>query len=139
MPANTQPIFPKTIRNVWTTVTIGIPGLDGTGANYVLIVAGANGTRIDEIKCKSLGNCQKTVLRIFVNNGYAQSSALNNTFYAEIDLPQTVASSTSIVSTEVNVLDPIQNLVLPANHKLIACLGLSVADGWQVTVIGGDY
>jgi hypothetical protein len=139
MPANTQPIFPLTPKIDWEKVTTGNTAMDGTGTVGNLFSAGVNGAKIDEIKCKSLGTNVKTVLRIFINNGSVTTTAINNTLYAEVDLPATTANDSNAITTELIVLEPLTNLVLSPSYKLYVCVGTTVAAGWQITAIGNDY
>lgn len=78
MPANTTPIFPLTQKFGSQTISIAnfakggtIPfGAPGTTPTFsTILTAGTNGTRIDQIKVRSVGPNSTGVLRLFVNNG----------------------------------------------------------------------
>jgi hypothetical protein len=77
------------------------------------------------------------VARVYFNNGSTNGTATNNTFYGEISLPATTASTTSAT---VDVDYPI-NVALPAGYRII--IGISatttLASGWVPTVIAGAY
>jgi len=148
--ANTVPIFVL-------TPNIGIPAgpvltantaLDGTGTSVLLFTAGANGSRIDEIRIYPLGTNVATVLRIFINNGSTTGTATNNSLAYEITIPANtlsqVAQATPLVmkpgadQTVVTSL-PIDGLILPAGYKLYATVGTTIAAGVNVTVLGGNF
>lgn len=144
MAANIQPIFPITPKVQWgkvlTADATASKSHDGTTTNAVLIyTAGANGSRIDEIKALSLGTNVATVIRVFINNGSANTTATNNSLYKETSAPATTITEISS-STEIEILNKDESaLVLPPNYKLYACVGTTIAAGLQITVIGGDY
>jgi hypothetical protein len=62
-------------------------------------------------------------------------STLNNFFWGEVSLPATTAIATAAT---VDIEYPL-NFALPPGYRLIGGLGTTVAAGWHVTVIGGDY
>lgn len=85
-----------------------------------------------------------TVLRLFINNGAANSSPANNSLFKEITLPATTLSeAAAMMSESVSTIkfDGIDNelLTIPAGYKINAVLGTAVAAGYQLTMIGGDY
>lgn len=59
----------------------------------------------------------------------------NSKFYGEISLPATTASATTATP---DIEYPL-NLALPADWAIYVGLGTTVAAGWLVTAIGGDY
>jgi hypothetical protein len=145
MPANTVPIFPSTPKINWgqvqTADATASKNHDGTTTNAVLIfTAGANGSRVDEIKALPLGTSVASALRIFINNGSANTIASNNTVYTDVTLPSITISEVNGQS-EVIVRQPNDNraLVLPPNYKLYATIGTTVATAWEVVVQGGDF
>jgi hypothetical protein len=142
---NTNPIFPLLPRVQWGTVltadATASKNHDGTAAGAVLLfTAGANGSRIDEIKALPLGTSVVSALRIFINNGSVNTTAANNSLYADVSLPaitiSEVAGQSEVVARQPNDNRP---LVLPPNYKLYATIGTTVAAGWEVTVQGGDF
>ena len=62
-------------------------------------------------------------------------SANNNWFYGEISLPATTAIATAATID----IDYPMNLALDAGQNIIVGLGTTVAAGWVVQAIGGDY
>lgn len=123
---------------------------DGTGTvGTVTGAVGLNGGRIDSIKVRALGTNVASVLRLFVNNGGANSTPANNSLILEISLPATTLTeiaSTSDIAITFNdslyaqgVSNAFPQLVLPAGYKINATIGTAVAAGWQITSVGGDY
>ncbi|UWG96773.1 hypothetical protein LPY66_18130 [Dehalobacter sp. DCM] len=145
MPANTTPIFPLTPKISWGTVLTAdgtaTKNHDGTAAGAVLLfTAGANGSIVNEIKATPLGTNVASALRIFINNGSANTTAANNALYSDAALPAiTIAENTGQSSVQVLKPDDNKPITLPAGYKLYACVGTTMAIGWHVAVVGGDY
>lgn len=136
MPGNTAPIFPRVGKTAWATLTAANTAKDGTGAVGTIFTADAgNGSRLDTIKCRPLGSNVASVLRVFVNNGSTSATPANNSLYMERSLALTTLSE---VAEQTDVEIPL-NLVLPPGYKVIVTLGTTVAAGWQITGVGGDY
>ena len=145
MSANIQPIFPLTPKISWGTVTTAAPvaasNHDGTTTYAVCIfTAGVNGSRIDEIKALPLGTNVASDLRIFINNGNANTMASDNVLYADVALPAITINET-LGQSEVIIRQPNDNrsIVLPPNYKIYATVGTTIAAGWEVVVQGGDF
>lgn len=146
MAVNTVPIFPLTPKISWGVVTTAdgtaSKNHDGTTANAVLLfTAGTNGARIDKIKALALGTNVATCLRIFINNGSANTTAANNTLIKEFTVASTTISETAAMAENEWNKDGVNpcDIVLPAGYKLYGVVGTTVATGLQVTVCGGDY
>ena len=135
MAANINPIYPLTPKVAWGTVLTANTAMDGTGAQVTVYTAGANGARVDKLRCKALGANVQTVLRVFVNNGATNATPANNTLIAELTLPATTASNTYGALDRVLMLD----VALPATYVLNVAIGTTVATGWAITAEGGDY
>ena len=150
MAQNTNPIFTLSGRVAWSNLDGGVTGgtgplktqntaKDGTGTNpYALPVFTAkatDGSFVQRIRFRAAGTNVATVARIFINNGSAQTSADNNSLYDEITLAATTLSEVSALATYELPL----NFVLPAGYKILVTLGTTVAAGYYVSVIGGDY
>ena len=135
MPANTSPIFPLTPNISWATVTTANTAKDGTGAVVTVFTAGANGSRVDYLKVRALGTNVATVLRVFVNNGGANTTAANNSLILDQTIAATTNSETAQLVDNIIQLD----LSLPAGYKINVTIGTTVAAGLQVTGVGGDY
>jgi hypothetical protein len=135
--ANTSPIFVKNAKNWFLTPgTAANTALDGTGTVATLMTADAtNGSYVNKIRVTHLGTNVATVLRIFINNGSANSTAANNALIKEIALPSNSLSQTAVsVAYEIPL-----NLPLAAGYKLNMTLGTAVAAGHMVEAEGGDF
>jgi hypothetical protein len=143
MPANIQPIFPLTPKCSWGTVTTANTAKDGTGTVVTVFTAGANGARIDQIKVRALGTNTATVMRFFVNNGSANSTAANNSLVHETTIASTTLSEVAalldndILIQKGLIVPPIP--FLPAGYKINVTIGTTVSAGLSVTCWGGDY
>jgi hypothetical protein len=144
MAGNTDPIFSKAgdvSTNNSTTVSQAIltaaNDFTGAGANNVLVfTAGANGAYVQRLRLKAAGTNVASVMRIFINNGSIHTTAANNTFYGEIALPITTSNAVGITAPD---LDYPLNFALNASFTIWVGLGTTVAAGWFVTAIAGQY
>jgi len=135
MAANVTPIFPKVGQVGWATLAAANTAADGTGATSAIFTAGVDGARVDFVRLLPLGTNVASVLRVYVNNGAASSTAANNTLLAEVALPATTLSQ---LSGQPAVVVPVE-LALPAGYTVRVALATAVAAGWQVTAVGGNY
>lgn len=136
MPANTAPIFPLTPKIGIAKLTAANTLTDGTGTVGTVFTAGANGARVDRLRCKALGTNVATVVRVFYNNGGSTATATNNSLIAERALPPTTAQNAGEIAAEIDIeLD----IAIPASCLITICIGTAVSAGWQFTGIGGDY
>jgi len=141
MAGNTSPIFSKAgAISLGSGITAVVTDYDGTGANNVILsytADGTNGGFVQRIRFKAKGTNAVAVARIYFNNGSANTSAGNNTFYGEISLPATTAITTAAT---VDVDYPI-NVALPAGYRIVVGISATttLASGWVPTVIAGQY
>ena len=144
MSANTIPIYSKAGQISWSgDLKTANTAKDGTGTVETIFTAGADGARVERIRIRALGTNVATVLRIFINNGGANSTATNNALYAEITLASTTLSETAALLT-TNEFPSVADttafpIVLPAGYKLLATVGTTIAAGVKVTAIGSTY
>lgn len=113
---------------------------DGTGTNNVAVFTAdaTNGGFVQRLRFKAKGsNTTAAVARIYINNGAANTTATNNSFYGELSLPVTTASTTA---STVDIDYPM-NFALPAGYKIIVGISSSavLTSGWSVTTIAGAY
>jgi len=164
MAGNTSQIFSKVGVVGFCKLQAAQTTMDGTGtldaAGTATTVNGhlgtlftadaTNGGRVERIRFMAEGTNVATVLRIFVNNGSTNATAMNNVLIAEISLPATTASNSAPVNgSGVNELPTPPHvsafdltafpIVLPPGYKLMACLGTVVASYWDVVAFGGAY
>ena len=140
MAANTQPIFPITPKvSGGKVITADTSYETPATAPVTLFSAGANGSRIDQIKARALGTNIATVLRLFVYDGSSYR------LVHEVQLLETTEALDGETGSNVDILrdtgyeamPPVP--YLPAGYSLVGTVGTTVASGWMVTVFGGDY
>lgn len=160
MPVTATPIFSQTpnvgaLNAVLSTAMTNTTAFDGTMAAGTAIAlvftAGANGSRVDQITCRfastngatASGTSAATVVRFWMNNGSANTTAGNNIFLGEVAMPATAVTALGTTALLVGAL-PLPNggLNLPATYRIYA--GTTVAAGGTniaiaVNAIGGDY
>ncbi len=143
MPANTAPIFSAKGAIQWNPaiLTAANTAKDGTGTGTVATVFTGNavgnnaGNFVQKLVARALGTNVATVLRVFINNGATNATALNNSLLAEITLPATTLSE---IAAQTDYVLPL-NFAIPAGFRLICTLGTAVAAGYALTIIGGEY
>lgn len=136
MAANTNPIYSKQGHIEWGTVSTANTAKDGTGTVLIAFTASAtDGSRVEKIRFRALGTNVATVARVFINNGSTNTVATNNILYDEITLPATTLSEVAqLLNQEINL-----GIVLPANYRILVTIGTTVASGYAVSVLAGDY
>lgn len=149
MAGNSDPIYSKVGDIQWSgtsalftsAMTAGnVSSFDGTDANIkqIFLADATNGGYVQRIRakcCALTGTSAASVLRIWINNGSTNATAVNNVLVGEVGLPavtNTVVAATPDVELTLNI-------ALPAGYKLYAGIGTAVTTGWAVTVIGGKY
>ena len=140
MAANNVPIFSKVGVINWSTTTLATvlaADYTGVGAHNVLAFTAdaTNGSFLRSLKLKAIGTNVATVARVYINNGSTNGTATNNFFFAEFSLPATTASTTT-ATTDIEI--PL-NVALPPGYKVYVGLGATVAAGWVVGGIGGNF
>lgn len=145
MTANTLPITPITQNVSWGNVVTANTAKDGTGTVVTVFTAGANGSRIDQIKVRSAGTNVATVLRLFINNGSTNTVAANNSLAHEVTIAATTLSEVAALAD--NDITIIKNTTetacpipyLPAGYKINITIGTTIATALEITVWGGNY
>ena len=138
MPANNDPIFSRVADIQWNpaVLTAANTAKDGTGTVATVFTADAtNGGFVQKLVARPLGTNVATVLRVFVNNNGANTTAANNSLIAEMTLAATTLSEVAALPDYVLPL----NFALPANYKINCTIGTAVAAGYALTVVGGKY
>lgn len=146
MAANTAPIYSRLADIQWGSAdgNGGTAGplktqntaMDGTGTVLTIFTADAtNGGFVSRIIAKAAGTNAATVLRIFVNNGSANSTIANNALIGELSLAATTANAAAALAEYTYPL----NLPMPAGYKLNVTLGTTVVAGYVVSAVGGKY
>jgi hypothetical protein len=160
MAVTATPVFTQTpnvgalnaILSTAMTNTKSFDGTEATGTAMVLaFTAGADGARIDSVVCRltstngatASGTSNATVVRFWLNNASANTTATNNIFIGEVAVPATAVTAlgTSALTTYPLTL-PVNGLNIPATYRVYA--GTTVAAGGTniaiaVNVLGGNY
>lgn len=123
-----------TMAPTFTTAAADYTGATATH-NKLVFTAGANGSFIQRLRFKAIGTNTASVARIFINNGSANTTASNNSFYGEISLPGTTATNTAATAE----IDYPMNFALPPNWRIYVGIATTVAAGWVCTPIAGEY
>jgi hypothetical protein len=160
MAVTPTPIFAQTpnvgaLNAIISTAMTSTSTYDGTNATGTAMAlcytAGANGSRVDQVVCKfastngaaASGTSSATVVRFWMNNGSANTSAANNIFLGEVALPATaVTAAGTTANTVYSLALLLGGLNLPASYRIYA--GLTVAAGGTniaiaINAVGGDY
>jgi hypothetical protein len=145
MAANTAPIYSiqgdnsvndgTTMPSTFTTAAADYTGATATHNKLVFTADATNGGFIQRLRFKAIGTNTASVARVFINNGSANTTAANNTFYGEVSLPATTAIATAATIE----IDYPMNFALKAGFTIYVGLGTTVAAGWVCTPIGGQY
>jgi len=160
MAVTATPVFTQTpnvgaLNAIVSTAMTNTKAFDGTetaGTPLALVfTAGADGARIDQVMCRlastngatASGTSSATVVRFWINNGSANTTAGNNIFLGEVAIPATAvtALATSALTTYPLTL-PLNGLNLPATYRIYG--GLTVAAGGTniaiaMSAFGGNY
>jgi hypothetical protein len=139
--ANNAPIF-SSIANtdLFNGITAANTNLDGTGTLgtdifEVFVSAATFGSWFQGLVISPRGTNVVSVMRIFLNNGGANSTASNNAKIGEVTLPATTASAIAAIPS----LEFPFNRPLAPGYRILVTLGTAVAGGYAVTSFGGDY
>lgn len=160
MAVTSTPVFAQTmnvgaLNAIVSTAMTNTKAFDGTetaGTALALVfTAGADGARIDQIMCRlastngatASGTSNATVVRFWINNGSANTTAGNNIFLGEVAIPATTVTAlgTSALTTYPLTI-PSGGLNIPASYRIYA--GLTVAAGGTniaiaLSAFGGNY
>lgn len=138
MAASTTPKFVDVAHIEWgtTAITTANTAKDGTGTVITVFTADAtDGSWVKSMIWQPAGTNIASVGRIFINNGSTNATAGNNIHYGQITLPATTNSETAALFAPTFPL----GFWLPAGYKLNITIGTTVASGYYVSVVGGDY
>lgn len=138
MPANSSPIFSRIgAIGLGSPITAAAPTYTGANANDTLVFTAdsENGGYVQRLRFKAVGTNVATVARVYINNGSANGTATNNSFYGEVSLPAVTATGTAATVD----IDYPMNIALPPGWRIFVGLGTAVAAGWTVTTIAGAY
>jgi hypothetical protein len=144
MAGNNDPLFTKQgdLSTDGTTgmsqvITAAAADYTGIGANNRLVFTADtnNGGYVSRLRLKPSGTNVAAVMRVYLNNGATNATATNNTFFGEISLPATTASTTaSLPDVDYSI-----GFALPPGWKIYVGLGAAVAAGWTCIAVAGKY
>lgn len=160
MAVTATPIFPQVpnvgaLNAVLSTAMTNTSAFDGTQATgtamALIFTAGSDGSRVDQIVCRlsstngstASGTSSATVVRFWLNNGSANTTATNNIFLGEVAIPATAVTALATSALTVYQLPlPVGGLNVPASYRIYA--GTTVAAGGTniaiaVNAFGGNY
>jgi len=145
MAANTSPIYTLLgdvssdsgtgMAPTFTTAAADYTGATATHNKLVFTADATDGGFIARLRFKAIGTNVASVARIFLNNGSANTTAANNSFYGEVTLPATTAINTAATIE----IDYPMNFALPPGFRIYVGIATTVAAGWVCTPIGGEY
>lgn len=138
MAANTAPIFIRQAAIGWAnSVTAANTAKDAaSGTVYTIATADATeGSYIDSLTVMPKGTNVATVLRLFLNNGDATTTAANNVLIGNYTMLATTNSETAALA----VMDIGLDIAMPPGYRLLCTIGTAVAAGFDVTAYGGKY
>lgn len=156
MAVTATPVLPQTpnvgaLNCILSTAMTNTKAFDGTEtagtALALAYTAGANGSRVDFAKVKlastngatASGTSSATVVRFWLNNGSANTTAGNNIFLDEIAIPATAVTSLASSVTTTYYL-PI-NFAIPGGYRIYAGATVAVGGtniGLAVNIVGAD-
>jgi hypothetical protein len=137
MAANTNPIFTLVPVITWGTTTIATANTakDGTGTVIQVCVGSTDGTYVWKIRARPAGTNVATVLRLFINNGSTNATPANNILYDEFTLAATTLSEVSALA----MYEIPMNIALPNTYRIYATIGTTVAAGYYLSAVAGNY
>lgn len=138
MVANAIPRFPDVGDIQWgaTPITTANTAKDGTGTVLTVFTADAtDGSWVRSMIWQPAGTNIASVGRVFINNGSTNTVAANNVYFAQVPLPASTNSESAALFAPTLPL----GFWLPPGYKLNITIGTTVASGYYVTVVGGDY
>lgn len=83
-------VIPSVQRSCTGALSAANTGRDGTGTIVSILVAGAAGTRIDDLCVTALATTTVGMIRLYISDG----GAVNNYLFRELNVPAVVPSAT---------------------------------------------
>ena len=147
MASNTAPIYARQgevasngTTGMAPTLTTAAADYTGISANNQLVFTSdaTEGSIIRGLFFAPTGTNTASVARIYLNNGSVNTTATNNSFIGAYGLPATTATN---IAAEPSFFYPFPNggIALPPNFRVYVGLGTTVAAGWVVTPVAGNY
>lgn len=129
-----SPNFAASPRVSSAAISTANPNRDGSGTIGDVLLAGANGSRIDAVCIKATAVTTAGMIRLFINNG--------STSVLAAEVPVTAITPSATTPSYQAVVSSVSNpdlfpLVLPTGYKLQAAT--EKAERFNVIAIGGDF
>lgn len=126
------PAFAVTPRFEYANVALANTALDGTGANFVEVIAGAtNGTRVDEVHVKLAATSAAANVRLWLSKDGGTTKRL----YWEFPITAVTPSNT-VPSFAMAV--SFSNLILPSTSTVLYAT-TTIAQSTNVMAFGADF
>jgi hypothetical protein len=138
MAANTAAIYTRLPRVSWIGPVVTANTTKDLTSGTIYLVATMHATEpsfVKALRVRPLGTNVATVLRVFINNNGATGTAANNTLFTEVTCPITTVSEVAAL-TEIEIP---MNVAMQATYRIYVTTGTTVAAGFAVTAILGDY
>ena len=142
MPANTSPIFTLTPDVATTRITTATTQSDGSGAQFPLVTAGVNGTRVDAIRFRNsqvtLAASTAMVHRIFYAPTTTTGSATSR-LIGEVATAATTRTAAVIGATSIYTFD--QPLIMASGSGLFVAQSAyaGAQDRFDAQAFAGNY
>lgn len=129
-----SPNFAASPRVSSAAISTANPNRNGSGTIGDVLLAGANGSRIDSVCIKATAATTAGMIRLFVNNG--------STSVLVAEVPVTAITPSATTPSYQAVVSGVSNpdlfpLVLPTGYKLQAAT--EKAESFNVIAIGGNF
>lgn len=108
---------------------------DGTGTPNWVFKPQQKTVFFRRVRLQPLGTNDATVARLFINNGNDHSVAANNYLFDEVTCQQTALSEVA----QLTYVPITVNLWLPAGYRINVLIGFTVAAGFAMGSIAGQY
>ncbi len=106
-----------------------------TPATGTIVADPINGSRISKLVFQPIGSNVATAARAFLNNGQTSATPANNTYLDDATLAiSTLSEVAAMAGTEMPL-----DIVVPPYHKINVTIGTTVAAGYHVYAVSGNY
>lgn len=127
-------------RSAIATISAANTAFDGTGTIVTVFVAGASGARIERVVVEATATTTAGLVNLFVGSDSAANTATNVHLYDTVAVTANTSSTTNppFTATRADVTASDKwPLILGPGQTLRA--STTIAQGFRVTAVGGDY
>lgn len=127
----TTPNFPATPRAAFVNISTANTTRTASGTTNLtsLMVAGASGSKVDQITVKATGNTSTGAIRLWLYSGSG-----NGTLIDEIPVSAVTPAATDPAFSTIKTYN---NLFLPSGYTLYVTT--HIAESFNVVAFGGDF